>query len=81
MRGGEPQHHVSSKVFCWVALDRAVELAPRLGQHGRAREWETERDRIREAILELGWSEERRAFWMEPEIAAAVLALLGDVSD
>jgi alpha,alpha-trehalase len=59
---GEPQHHVSSKVFCWVALDRAVELAPRLGQHGRAREWETERDRIREAILELGWSEERRAF-------------------
>jgi alpha,alpha-trehalase len=59
---GEPQHHVSSKVFCWVALDRAVELAPRLGQHGRAREWEAERDRIREAILELGWSEERRAF-------------------
>jgi alpha,alpha-trehalase len=59
---GEPQHHVSSKVFCWVALDRAVELAPRLGQHGRAREWEAERDRIREAILERGWSEGRRAF-------------------
>ena len=25
---GAPQHHVSSKVLCWVALDRAIALAP-----------------------------------------------------
>ena len=25
---GEPRHHLSSKVLCWTALDRAVKLAP-----------------------------------------------------
>ena len=30
------RHHLSSKVLCWVALDRAVELAPHLGEHAKA---------------------------------------------
>jgi alpha,alpha-trehalase len=59
---GEPQHHVSSKMFCWVALDRAVKLAPQLGEYARAEEWAAERDRIRETILERGWSEKRQAY-------------------
>jgi len=59
---GEPQHHTSSKVMCWVALDRAVELAPQLGEHARAEEWAAERDRIRAAVLEQGWSDRRGAF-------------------
>jgi len=59
---GEPQHHVSSKMFCWVALDRAVKLAPQLGEQARAEEWAAERDRIRETILERGWSEKRQAY-------------------
>ena len=29
---GEPRQHLSSKVLCWVALERAIELAPRLGE-------------------------------------------------
>ena len=29
---GEPRHHLSSKVLCWTALDRAVKLAPKLGR-------------------------------------------------
>ena len=29
---GEPRHHLSSKVLCWTALDRAVKLAPQLGE-------------------------------------------------
>ena len=29
---GEPLHHLSSKVLCWTALDRAVKLAPALGR-------------------------------------------------
>ena len=29
---GEPRHHLSSKVLCWVALDRAVKLAAQLGR-------------------------------------------------
>jgi GH15 family glucan-1,4-alpha-glucosidase len=59
---GEPQHHVSSKMFCWVALDRAVKLAPQLGEHAKVEEWTAERDRIREAILDRGWSEKRQAY-------------------
>src|SRR5256886_7959085 len=51
---GEPRHHLSSKVLCWVALDRAVKLAPQLGPHARTETWVQQRDRIREAILERG---------------------------
>jgi len=59
---GEPRHHLSSKVLCWVALDRAVKLAPALGSFAKTDEWSAERDRIRDAILERGWSEEREAY-------------------
>ena len=33
---GEPRHHLSSKVLCWTALDRAVKLAPALGEFAKA---------------------------------------------
>jgi GH15 family glucan-1,4-alpha-glucosidase len=59
---GEPRHHLSSKVLCWVALDRAVKLADQLGPYAKTDEWIAERDRIRDAILERGWSERKQAF-------------------
>jgi len=59
---GEPRHHLSSKVLCWTALDRAIALAPRLGMHARVDEWTRERDEIREAILTRGWSEAKQAY-------------------
>jgi GH15 family glucan-1,4-alpha-glucosidase len=59
---GEPRHHLSSKVLCWTALDRAVQLAPQLGEHAKVEEWIAVRDEIRAAVLERGWSEERQAF-------------------
>jgi alpha,alpha-trehalase len=59
---GEPRHHLSSKVLCWTALDRAVKLAPQLGEHAKTEEWEAARDEVRAAVLERGWSEEKRAF-------------------
>jgi GH15 family glucan-1,4-alpha-glucosidase len=59
---GEPRHHLSSKVLCWVALDRAVKLADRIGEYAKHEEWTAERDRIRDAVLERGWSEEKQAF-------------------
>ena len=59
---GEPRHHVSSKVLCWVALDRAIELAPRLGMHADVEHWKAEREQIREAILTRGWSEAKQAY-------------------
>src|SRR3954451_20080756 len=59
---GDPRHHLSSKVMCWVALDRAVSLAPQLGEHAKLAEWTAARDELRAAILEQGWSERRQAF-------------------
>jgi alpha,alpha-trehalase len=59
---GEPRHHLSSKVLCWVALDRAIKLSDQLGEYAKTEEWTAERDRVREAVLERGWSEEKQAF-------------------
>ncbi len=60
---GEPRHFVHSKLMCWVALDRAVDLAGALGADaGRVRRWEEGRDEIRRAILERGWNERMGAF-------------------
>jgi len=59
---GEPRHHLSSKVLCWTALDRAVQLAPQLGEYAEVEKWERVRDEIRTAVLERGWSEQRQAF-------------------
>jgi alpha,alpha-trehalase len=75
---GEPQHHVHSKVLCWVALDRAVKLAPQLGEHARTHEWAAERDRIRGAIFERGWSEKRQAYaqaFDSDELDASILLM------
>ncbi len=79
---GEARHHVSSKVQCWVALDRAVKLAPALGEFARAESWAVERDRIREAILERGWSPARGAFAQafdrdELDAAALLMPIVG----
>ncbi len=54
--------YLSSKVMCWVALNRAIELAPRLGEHANVRSWKAAREEVREAILERGWSEEVGAY-------------------
>src|SRR4051794_63104 len=59
---GESRHHLSSKVLCWVALDRATKLSDRLGEHGKADEWRAAADEIREAVLERGWSDKRQAY-------------------
>jgi GH15 family glucan-1,4-alpha-glucosidase len=75
---GEPLHHLSSKVMCWTALDRAVKLAPQLGEHAKVEEWTAARDAIRAAILTRGWSEKRQAFaqaFDSDELDAAVLLM------
>jgi alpha,alpha-trehalase len=59
----EPRHFLHSKLMCWVALDRAIELADALGADpDRVGRWREERGRIRDAILEQGWSERAGAF-------------------
>lgn len=58
----QQRHYLTSKVMCWVALDRAIKLAPRLGDDAQVEEWEQTRDEIREAVHRHGWSEEVQAF-------------------
>jgi GH15 family glucan-1,4-alpha-glucosidase len=51
---GEPQHYVSSKLMCWVALDRGARLAERRGNQDHAEEFQGIADEVREDILEHG---------------------------
>ena len=54
---GKPQHYVSSKLMCWVALDRAAQLAEIRGDPARAAGWAATAEEIRADILEHGVSE------------------------
>ena len=75
---GEPLHHLSSKVLCWTALDRAVKLAPQLSEHAKVDEWTAAREEVRETILTRGWSERRQAFaqaFDSDELDAAALLM------
>ncbi|MBS9532187.1 glycoside hydrolase family 15 protein [Mycobacterium sp. M1] len=51
---GEPQHFVSSKVFCWVALDRGAKLALLHGEKAYAKQWNAVADEIKADILANG---------------------------
>jgi alpha,alpha-trehalase len=55
---GAPKHYVSSKLMCWVALDRAAALAEIAGEPGRAVEWRATADEIKADILEHGLTAE-----------------------
>ncbi len=54
---GEPKHYVSSKLQCWVAVDRGARLAEREGERQLAEEWQAVADKISADILEKGVSE------------------------
>jgi len=51
---GEPKHYVSSKLMCWVALDRGARLAERRGQAEDTEKWQAVAEEIRADILERG---------------------------
>jgi len=53
---GKPQHYVSSKLMCWVALDRAARLAHTRGDAEHGSEWSATAEEIRADILEHGVS-------------------------
>jgi alpha,alpha-trehalase len=54
---GKPQHYVSSKLMCWVAMDRAAKLAAIGGDDARQAEWAAIAEEIRADILEHGVDE------------------------
>ena len=51
---GKPQHYVSSKLMCWVALDRAAKLAEIRGDPALQQKWSATAEEIRADILEHG---------------------------
>jgi GH15 family glucan-1,4-alpha-glucosidase len=51
---GKPQHYVSSKLMCWVALDRAAQLAEIRGDPASRETWRATADEIHADILEHG---------------------------
>ncbi|HXN60985.1 MAG TPA: glycoside hydrolase family 15 protein [Acidimicrobiales bacterium] len=79
---GEPRDFLYSKLMCWVALDRAVALADRLGASDRVKAWKQTQDQIREAIMTKGWSDRANAFTQsfgsdELDASSLMLPLVG----
>jgi GH15 family glucan-1,4-alpha-glucosidase len=54
---GKPQHYVSSKLMCWVALDRASKLAEMRGDPDLISTWRATADEIKADILGHGMSD------------------------
>ena len=72
------RQYVSSKVMCWVALDRAIRLAGLLGDGVHVDRWEEARERVRDAVLTKGWSERAGAYtgaFGSDDLDASVLVL------
>ena len=56
------QHHTSSRVMCWVAIERAVRMARQRGLPADLERWMTERDAIYRQIMDQGFDAERGTF-------------------
>jgi GH15 family glucan-1,4-alpha-glucosidase len=75
---GEPRDFLYSKLMCWVALDRAIRLAPLIDAQDHIDKWTAVRDEIREVILRDGWSDHSHAFTQafgSPELDASNLMM------
>jgi len=53
---GEPKHYVSSKLMCWVALDRAAQIAAIRGDAALQAKWQATAQEIREDIESRGFT-------------------------
>jgi len=72
---GPPQHFTSSKLMCWVALDRGARLARLHDQHDYAHKWEAIAEDIRDDICRNG-VDERGVFvqrYGSPNLDASLL--------
>jgi GH15 family glucan-1,4-alpha-glucosidase len=57
-----PAHHVHSKMMTWLALDRALAIAPRFGGDRFESAWAAARDRLNREILERGYDSKSGTF-------------------
>ena len=59
---GAPRHFLYSKLMCWVAVDRAIDMADRLDATDRVDRWQRSREEIATAIMTNGWNDDVGAF-------------------
>jgi GH15 family glucan-1,4-alpha-glucosidase len=60
-RGG-PRHFTHSKVMCWVAVDRGIQLAEALGDDAPLERWREARDELRAEIETRGYDPQQGVF-------------------
>jgi GH15 family glucan-1,4-alpha-glucosidase len=75
---GDPDHFVHSKVMCWAALDRGIQLADECMRRAPTRRWTKVRDQIRRSIERRGYDRKRGVFvqaYDRPDLDAALLLL------
>jgi GH15 family glucan-1,4-alpha-glucosidase len=75
---GAPQHYVSSKLMCWVAMDRAAKLAHNQGDNELSDRWSSIAEEIKEDILEHGVKDDvlRQHYETEALDASTLLAAI-----
>jgi GH15 family glucan-1,4-alpha-glucosidase len=81
---GPPRHFVHSKVMCWVALDRGIDLAESQGLPCDLPAWREERDEIQREVERRGVDPERGCFVQafesrELDASALLLPIVGFV--
>ena len=71
------QHTLFSKLMCWVALDRAIRIADAIDATQHAVEhWAREREKVRETLLERGFSKKLGAFKQSVDVEVLDAATL-----
>ncbi len=76
---GKPQHYVSSKLMCWVAMDRAAKLAEIRGDRELQAKWQATAAEIHADILAHGVSDGRAAPALRHRRAGRLDAAGGDL--
>ncbi|HVL97839.1 MAG TPA: glycoside hydrolase family 15 protein [Egibacteraceae bacterium] len=56
------RHYTTSKVMCWVALDRALQLADLLDAQDEIDRWQAIAEEIRQTVLEQAWNADIDAY-------------------
>jgi len=79
---GAPRDFLHSKLMCWVALTRAIDLATVLRAEDRVPAWTAASGDIRAAILERGWNDAVGAFTQsfgsnDIDASSLMLAIIG----
>ncbi|WP_182085372.1 glycoside hydrolase family 15 protein [Aureimonas sp. ME7] len=59
---GEDKEYLSSRLMCWVAIDRGMRIADRESLPADMARWRAERDKIQRTIVEEFWNPEIGAF-------------------